>query len=63
MLFENDKMILDNKSVSEKFNNYLSQIVDSLDLYDFPSKPSRVYVDEIENIVLKFKTHPSTVKN
>ena len=63
MLFENDKMILDNKSVSEKFNNYLSQIVDSLDLYDFPSKPSRVYADEIENIVLKFKTHPSTVKN
>ena len=63
MLFENDKMILDNKSVSEKFNNYLSQIVDSLDLYDFPSKPSRVYADEIENIVLKFKTHPSTAKN
>ena len=27
---ENDKMILDNESVSEKINNYFSQIVDSL---------------------------------
>ena len=62
MLIENDKMILDNKSVSEKFNNYFSQIVDSLDLYEFPSKPSREYADEIDNIVSKFKTHPSIVK-
>ena len=30
MLMENDKMILDNESVSEKINNYFSQIVDSL---------------------------------
>ena len=27
---ENDKMILDNESVSEKVNNYFSQIVHSL---------------------------------
>ena len=27
---ENDKMILDNESVSEKIYNYFSQIVDSL---------------------------------
>ena len=62
MLIENDKMTLDNESVSEKFNNYFSQIVDSLDLYEFPSKPSREYADEIDNIVSKFKTHPSIVK-
>ena len=55
-------LFLDNGSVSEKFNNYFSQIVDSLDLYEFPSKPTRVYADEIDNIVSKFKTHPSTVK-
>ena len=29
MLTENDKMTLDNEPVSEKFNNYFSQIVDS----------------------------------
>ena len=62
MLIENDKMILDNESVSEKFNNYFSQIVDSLDLYEFSSKPSREYAEEIDNIVSKFKTHPSIVK-
>ena len=62
MLIENDKMILDNESVSEKFNNCFSQIVDSLDLYEFPSEPRREYVDEIDNIVSKFKTHPSIVK-
>ena len=62
MLIENDKMILDNERVSENFNNYFSQIVDSLDLYEFPSKPSREYAEEIDNIVSKFKTDPSNVK-
>ena len=33
MLAEYDKIILDNESVSEEFNNYFSQIIDSLDLY------------------------------
>ena len=62
MLIENDKMILDNERVSKNFNNYFSQIVDSLDLYEFPLKPSREYADEIDNIVSKFKTDPSIVK-
>ena len=62
MLIENDQMILDNESVPEKFNNYFSQIVDFLDLYEFPSKPRGEYAGEIDNIVSKFKTHPSTVK-
>ena len=67
MLIENDKMTLDNESVSKKFNNYFSQIVDSLDPYEFPSKPSRKYADgeysdEIDNIVSKFKTHPSIAR-
>ena len=39
MVIENDEIILDNESVSEKFNNYFSQIVDSLELYEYPSKP------------------------
>ena len=62
MLIKNDKMILNNESVSEKFNNHFSQIVDSLDLCEFPSKPCRKYADEIDNIVSKFKAHPSIVK-
>ena len=62
MLIENDKMILDNESESEKFDKCFSQIVDSLDLLEFPSKLSREYADKIDNIVSKFKTHPSIVK-
>ena len=55
MLIENDKMILDNESVFKKINN-ISQIVDSFDLYEFPSKLRREYANEIDNIVSKFET-------
>ena len=41
--------------------NYFSQVIDSLDLYEFSSEPHRVYADEIDNVVSKFKTHPCTV--
>ena len=62
MLIENNKMILDNESVSEKFNNYFSKIVDSVDLHEFPLEPRREYPDKIDNILSKFKTHPSIIK-
>ena len=42
--------------------NYFSQVIDSLNLYEFSSEPHRVYADEIDNIVSKFKTHPCIVK-
>ena len=42
--------------------NYFSQVIDSLHLYEFSSEPHRVYADEIDNIVSKFKTHPCIVK-
>ena len=45
MLIGNDKMILDTESVSEKFSNYFSQIVDSFDLYKLPSEPRKDYAD------------------
>ena len=62
MLMENDKMTLDNEAVSEIFNNYFSQIVDFLYLYEFPSEQRREYTGEIDNIMLKFKAYPSIVK-
>ena len=42
--------------------NYSSQTVDSLNLYELPSKPHIKYADETDNIVSKFKTHPDIVK-
>ena len=59
MLIENDKMMLGNESISKKFNNFFLQIVDSLERYEFPSEPRREYSDDV---LLKFKTHPSIVK-
>ena len=61
MLIKNDKTILDNEQVSEEFNNYFSPIVDSLDLYEFPLELRREYAGEIDNIVSKFKTHPTII--
>ena len=48
--------------MNQSLSNYFLKIVNSLDLYEFPSKPSSEYADEIDNIVSKFKTHPSIVK-
>ena len=63
MLIENDKMILHNESASEKVNNYFSQIVDSLDLYEFSSKPPREYADVLTILCQNSKlTLPSIAK-
>ena len=61
MLIKNNKTILDNEQVSEEFNNYFSPIVDSLDLYEFPLELRIEYAGEIDNIVSKFKTHPTII--
>ena len=37
-------------------------MVDFVDLYEFPSKASRKYADEIDYILSKFMTHPRFVK-
>ena len=64
---ENDKMILDNESVSEKINNYFSQIVDSLD-EEIPLnvlKKSNFTFDELAecvNYTLKNGKFPDSLK-
>ena len=58
MLIENDKTILVNESVSEKFLTY-SWLPRPVWIF---FRSCREYADEIDNIVSKFKTYPSTVK-
>ena len=55
---ENDKMILDNESVSEKLINYFSQVVDSLYLYEFPANHRREYADGIKQHFFKIQQSP-----
>ena len=63
MLIENDKMLLKNEEVAEVFNQYLRHITDSLDLYEFPDEKVCEGLDDIDNIVYKFRNHPSIVKS
>ena len=62
MLIENDKMLLKNEEVGEVFNQYFGHITDSLDSYEFPDEKVCEGLDDIDNIVYKFRNHPSIVK-
>ena len=62
MLIENDKMLLKNEEVGKVFNQYFGHITDSLDLYEFPDEKVWEGLDDIDNIVYKFRNHPSIVK-
>ena len=62
MLIENYKMLLKNEEAVKEFNQYFGHITDSLDLYEFPDGKVWEGLDDINNIVYKFKNHPSIVK-
>ena len=62
MLIENDKMLLKNEEVGKVFNQYFGHITDSLDLHEFPDGKVCEGLDDIDNIVYKFRNHPSIVK-
>ena len=62
MLIENDKMLLKNEEVAKEFNQYFGHITDSLDLYEFPDVRVCEGLDDIDNIVYKFRNHPSIIK-
>ena len=59
-------MILNNKSVTEEFNKYCLELVDSLELvhsfFEFFLELLREQSDEICNIISKFKSHFSIAK-
>ena len=62
MLIENDKMLLKNEEVAKEFNQYFGHITDSLNLYEFPDVRVCEGRDDIDNIVYKFRNHPSIIK-
>ena len=62
MLIENNKMLLKNEEVAKEFNQYFGHITDSLDLYEFPDVRVCEGRDDIDNIVYKFRNHPSIIK-
>ena len=48
-------MLLKNEEVGKVFNQYFGHITDSLDLYEFPDEKVCEGLDDIDNIVYKFK--------
>ena len=46
----------------KEFNQYFGHITDSFDLYEFPDVRVCEGLDDIDNIVYKFRNHPSIVK-
>ena len=47
----------------KEFNQYFGHITDSFDLYEFPDvRVCEGLLDDIDNIVYKFRNHPSIVK-
>ena len=61
MLIENDKMLLKNE-VAKEFNQYFGHITDFLDLHESPDVRVCEGRDDIDNIVYKFRNHPSIIK-
>ena len=47
---------------SQEFNQYFGHIADSPDLYDFSDENLCKGLDDNDNIVSKFRNHPSIVK-
>ena len=58
MLFENDKLLLENQEVAKEFGH----IIDSLDLYEFPDGSVCKGLDDIDNIAHKISNHLSIIK-
>ena len=55
-------MLLKNEEVAKEFKQYFGHITDSLDLYEFPDVRVCEGLDDIDNIVYKFRNHPRFVK-
>ena len=56
------KILLQNKQLSSQFNEYFGQIIDSLELYNYPCNNIDGLVNDIDCVTLKFTSHLS-IKN
>ena len=62
-LLENEEIISDDTEVAQKFNKYFTNVVKSLNIEGFQTDYCyNTKLDNISNIIEKFKTHPSIYK-
>ena len=55
-------MLLNNEEVPKEFNQCFGHITDSLNLYESPEVRVCGGLDDIDNIVYKFRNHPNIVE-
>ena len=62
-MIDNDNIISDDKKVAETFNDLFSNAVANLDIKGYKTNvQSNITNDNIVNIIIKFKDHPSILK-
>ena len=54
-----NKILLQNKQLASQFNEYFGQIIDSLELYDYPCNNIDGLVNDIDCVMLKLTSHLS----
>ena len=55
-------MLLNNAEIAKEVNQYFGYITHSLNLYAFPDVRVCEELDDIDNVVYKFRNHPSIIK-
>ena len=62
VLIENDKIIRDDKDISQYFNEYFANITDTLNIPKFPDPPVKITGDPVLDAIQKYASHPSVLK-
>ena len=62
VLIENDRIIKDDKEISQYFNEYFATITDSLNIPSFPTPPIQHTGDIVCDAIQKHASHPSVLK-
>ena len=62
VLIENEKIIRDDKEISQYFNEYFANITDTLNIPKFPAPPVQLTGDPVLDAIQKYASHPSVLK-
>ena len=62
MFVEGEKVLIKHDEIVEEFSKYFENVINDLDLYEFSSCPMKNSIDEIDSLILKFKSHSSILK-
>ena len=59
---ENEKLMVKNDEIAKIFNKHFSEIVDKLDIFEWPSCETEDTKDQVTHIIYKYKNHPRIKK-